>query len=319
MISLSAPEGATTYLSLPLAADAIFTGAVGSVQSNVILVSTPANPFATSLCTAGSPYFVRFLSGSEMGRTLLITGNTASSLTLDVTDSGSASVSLQTTNFAVAPGDLFEIYPGDTFASVFGANTPQNPLALTGASSLGAADWVNVPNPAGSGWQIYFFNTSLGYWVLQGTTTNANNTVIPQKMAIAISRRGGVGPAASLLRIGRVPSVAPLIKVQGSNAVSYVATACPVGESLSQLNLGPNWVMGPTPATANQVGIWSSTLRTFVSYDQLADTTWRQVGNATQDQSGVVVPAGSCISLVQHASATGGSSFLAPALPYRLN
>jgi uncharacterized protein (TIGR02597 family) len=314
MMTFTAAASATTYLSLPLAQDPIYTGKVGSVQSSGITLSAPASQLAGNLAAAGSPYFVKFLTGNETGRTLLVTANTSSSLTMDVTDGGSVSVSLQTSGFAVNAGDSFEVFGGYTLSSVFGANTAQNPLPLTGGASFGAADWVFLFNPTTSSWQIYFFNTSLNYWVLEGTTSNANSAVLYPYSSVAISRRGAT--PVSLTLSGSVSGVASLIKATGSNAVTYASTGYAVGTTLAQLKFGSNWVTGSTASTADQISIWNNASKAFVSYYQLSDSTWRAVSNATVNVSSVAVPAGTCISIVQHATAAGSSLFLSPALPY---
>ncbi len=195
MVVISAgPVGTTSYISLPLSNSATYTGVVTAVGSNTINVASSTSPFTTNLATAGSPYFVKVLTGSEEGRTLLITGNTPNSLTVSISDDSAQQVSLLTTGFTLKAGDTFEVLPGDTLSSIFGANTHANPLSFTGSTSFTTADWVNIFNPSTGSWQICFFNTTLGFWTVEGTTTNANNTVLYPYTGLSLTRHSATEP-----------------------------------------------------------------------------------------------------------------------------
>jgi len=318
MVTLTAPKGTTTYLSLTLSSSVIYSGTVGTVSPNTITVTNTANPFRLSLATAGSPYFVKFLTGNEKGRLLLITANGTNSLTLDTTDDSTQQVSLLTTGFSVAPGDAFEIFAGDTISSIFGGNSPQNPLSLAGASSFAAADWVNVYNSATSSWQSYFYNTTEGYWVLEGSTTNANNTVLYPYHGLSITRHSNSEPSANFVLTGRVAEVPVMTKTTGGNSVVYASTGYAVNMKLSQLNFGANWIRSFSTSSADIVSIWNSTTRNFLSYYQLPDSSWRQTGQPSVDQSNLVIPAGSCIGIELHTSVSGAASYLHSAMPYSL-
>jgi len=307
-------QGSTNYISLPLSSNAIYTGSVSSVGPNTINVS--GTPFTTNLAAIGSPYFVKFLSGNEAGRTLLITGNSANSLTVSITDNSSQSVNLQTANFSVSPGDSFEVVPGDTLASLFGTNTGNNPLAITGASSYASADWVNIYNPVTGSWQIFFFNTSLNYWTLEGSSGNANSTVLYPYSGLSITRHSPSEPVPFIVLTGRVPEVQVMVKTTGSNAITYVSTGYPVGMTLSQLNFGSNWVKGTSTATADIVSVWNSSTKTFISYYQLPTSAWCQAGSPAADKGSTVLPAGCCLALQQHMSVSGASSYLTLSVPY---
>jgi uncharacterized protein (TIGR02597 family) len=177
MITFTLPSGSTSYLSLPLTNNSTYTSAVTAITANTINVGDAPAPFTTSLASAASPYFVKFLSGNEMGRVMLITANTASTLTLDTTDHISGSpVFLTTTGFNVQAGDTFEVFPGDTLTSVFGAGTTQRPLLLTGGTSAGTADTISFFTVSGAPTATYFFNTADGYWEQPGTTVTTVTT-----------------------------------------------------------------------------------------------------------------------------------------------
>jgi uncharacterized protein (TIGR02597 family) len=318
MITFSLASGSTTYLSLPLTNNVTYSGSVTAVTTNTISVGDTPAPFTTSLATAGAPYFVKFLSGNEIGRVVLITANTTSSLTLDMTDHSAQTVSLTTSGFNVQVGDTFEIFPGDTLASVFGNNSTQNPLLLNGSTSVFTADSVSIYNSASLRWQTYYFNTTNGCWELNGSTVNANNTILYPYQGFSILRRTNE-TTVSLVLSGRVAEVPVLTKTTGSNAGLYTSTGYTTDMTLSQLQFGPNWVQGTSAFTADTVSVWNASQNRFNTYYQMPDSTWRQSNNATTDQSSLVVSAGSCIGILQRGTVSGTTSYLSSTLPYSLN
>lgn len=336
-----------TYLSLPLNADPVYTGAVSAVTATTIAVNVDVNdpaPFVNgtvgvqlaNLATPALPYFVKFLSGAEAGRTIKITANTSSVLTLDTTDNTTQTVSLLTSGFAVAAGDTFEVFPAATLGSMFGDNTTGNALVLKGAASAFSADSVSIYYPTLIKFKAYFFNTNVGSWVATGTTTNANNTVIAPYGALAILRRAGdaaisispmaressiasVGSAAAniLVPMSRVAEI-PILTKTGSSAVVYGSTCYPVDMTLAQLQLGPNWIQGSSLFTVDTVSIYNTTTLKFDVYYQSTDTHWHKVGTSgTQDT--VVIPAGTEVSFLQRGTVSGATSFLSSVMPYALN
>ena len=278
---LASGGGATSYFSLPLTADPVYSGAVATVTANTISVTVDANdpaPFvngatgvqlASLTPSSGVPYFVKFLSGAETGRVIEVTANTSNNLTLDTTDNSSQTTPLTTSGFAVAVGDTFEVFPAATLGSLFGDNTTitgengtsaTNTLALKGSTSIAFADSVSIFNSTQARFQAYFFNTSAGYWELSGSTTNANSTVIYPYSALEISRRSGeaalsiapmayessiasAGNAAAniLVPMSRVAEVAIITKTPGSNKVVYGSTNYPIDMTLSQLMGSPEY------------------------------------------------------------------------------
>jgi uncharacterized protein (TIGR02597 family) len=318
MITFNIPKGATSYLSLPLTNNLTYTGVVSAVTSNNITVAdSPAPWTAGGLATASAPYFVKFLTGSETGRTLLITSNIGSSLTLNVTDASSQTVNLTTSGFSVAAGDTFEVFPADTLASVFGDNSAQNPLVLQGSTKVFTADSVSIYNPSLMRWQAFYFNTTSACWQLNGSTVSANNTILYPFAALAITRRVNEADASFVLT-GRVTEVSPLIKTTGNNAVVYNSTGSAADMTLSQIQFGSNWTTGTSAMTADTVSVWDAALNRFDTYYQTSDSTWRKSGNASTDQSNLVVAAGSAIAVLQRSTVSGEASFLSSAMPYSL-
>ena len=320
-------QNLTSYFSLPLTADPVYTGVVSAISASttnddtISVADSPAPWTSGALATAAAPYFVKFLSGNETGRVILVTANTTNSVTLDITDHSSQTTPLNATNFNVQVGDAFEISPADTLGSVFGNNTTQNPLLLNGSSSLFTADTVSLYNPALFRWQAYYFNTTAGYWELSGTTTNANNTILYPYGALTITRRPNEA-ATAIAVTGRVAEVPIITKTTGSNAIVYGSTDYPADLTLSQLQLGPNWSKSSSVFTADTISIWDAALFRFDTYYQLStDSTWRKSGNSSTDQSSFVIPTGSAIGILKRGTVSGQASFVptVSTLPYSLN
>jgi uncharacterized protein (TIGR02597 family) len=318
MITCAIPHGVTSSLSLPLNNAATYTGSVTAVTTTSISVGDSPAPFTTSLATATAPYFVKFLSGSEMGRVLLITANTTSSLTLDVTDNSTQTVNLTTTGFSVAVGDTFEIFPAKTIASEFGDSSAQHPLVLTGAANGFQADTVSIYNLSQSHWNAYYFNTTAGYWEKFGSTANANNTILYPYGAFSITRRGSTTDT-SVVMSGHVAEVPCLTKTTGNGAPVFGSTGYAADMTLSQLQFGSTWVTGANALTASTVSVWNAALNHFDTYFQEPDSTWHKSSDPTTDVSNLVVTAGSAISILQRSAVSGASSFLPSAMPYTLN
>jgi uncharacterized protein (TIGR02597 family) len=319
MITVSAAKGTTTYFSVPLSNDAVYTGTVGAVGANSITVTDAPSPFTLNFGTAGSPFFLKFLTGSETGRTLLITSNSWTELTVNTADGVAEPLSLLTSGYSVRPGDVFEIFAGDTLASIFGSNTSRSPLAISGGSSFASSDKVSVYNGATSRWQPYYFNTTVNHWLAVGSSANADDTVLRPYSGLSVTRLATRESTASLVISGRVAEVPVVTRTTGKNAVVYGSTGYAVGMTLSQLNFGSNWVKGTTAATADVVSIWNSASKRFLSYYQTPDSVWHESGNATSNEGTLAIAAGSCIGIEQHMAVTGATAYLPLAMPYTLS
>jgi uncharacterized protein (TIGR02597 family) len=317
MISYPLASGSVNYLSLPLTNTEKFTSVVSAVTSNSIAVADAPSPFTTSLAVAGSPYFVKILSGTETGRVMLITSNTTSALTLDTTDHATGSaVPLNAAGFNIQPGDAFEIFPGDTLASIFGDGSAQNPLLLTGGTAVKTADTVALLTAVSAPAQTFFFNTSKNYWEQYGSTANANNTIIYPYSAMVINRQANHSDT-TLFVTGRVTPVTAQTKmIPGGTILTSTHFATDV--KLSQLNFGANWVTGTSVSSADNLGVWNAAKNSFDTYYQLPDSTWRKFGDTTTDQSDVAIAAGTVTAISKRAAVTGGATFLHSPLPYTL-
>jgi uncharacterized protein (TIGR02597 family) len=318
IITYPIASGVVNYLSLPLTKTEAFTGVVSTVSSSTITVGDSPAPFTTSLATSSSPYFVKFLTGNETGRVVRITANTASALTIDTTDHSTGSmVPLDTTGFNVQVGDSFEVFPGDTLASVLGAGTTQNPLMLTGGDTVATADTVSLLTTVNTPAQTYFFNTAHGYWQQYGMSGSANDTIIYPYSALVIARQAN-HPSTTLVVSGRVTSVTAETKLI-SGCTILTSTHFATDVKLSQLNFGSNWVTGTTVGTADNIGVWNATTKSFDTYFQRPDSTWRKYPDQSTDQSNFAIAAGTVTAISKRAAVSGGATFLHSPLPYSLD
>jgi uncharacterized protein (TIGR02597 family) len=324
LITFTLNSGSTNYLSLPLTTNETYTSSVTSVGGSTIAVGDSPAPFTTNLATSAAPYFVKFLSGYETGRVLLITGNSASALTLDTTDhSTGLPISLLTPSFNVQVGDTFEIFPADTLASVFGAGTKTNPLLLKGGNNYSSSDTVSLLTTITASATTYYFNTANGYWQSRVATfgatvqPNANNTIIYPYSALTITRLAS-HPTMTLVLGGRVTAVPAVTKLV-SNSTVYTSTQYATGVMLSQLQFGSNWLRGTSAATADTLNVWNSATNQFDVYYQLFDATWRKSTDSATNQSDFVIPPGTVTTVTNRQSVAGAATFLQSQLPYSLD
>lgn len=247
---------------------------------------------------------------------ILVTANSANSLTLDTTDHSAQTVALNTIDFAVQAGDSFEIVPCLTLAAAFGDGSAQNPVFLTGGTSVFVSDTIGIYNTIFGIWDAYYFDTAKGYWAKSGSTANFNNLVLYPEASLSITRRAG-RPALSFVLEGNVPSVAPLTKTPGNAVLINTSTRYPVDLPLSSVVFN-GWQKGSSGFVADTVAIWNPQLASFDSYYQRAtDSQWRSLkSNTALDQSSLVIPAGQGFGLLKRAVVQNGSSYLSSPLPY---
>jgi uncharacterized protein (TIGR02597 family) len=306
----------TTYISIPLTNPAVYSGQVASLTTNTITFS--GTPFtAGELAQAGSPFFARIAAGPQAGRTMLVTANTTNTITVDTTDNSSQTTALDTSGWALAAGNKVDVIVGDTLASLLGDNTGQNPLLYVGSASAFTADTVGVYNKATSKFDVYYFNTTSGFWRLSNGAVSANGIVIYPETALQINRRSGRS-ATTLTIVGDVPSAAPLTKTVGGSQVIYSSARYPVDVTLSQLSF-TNWTKANSAFTADTVSIYNPTTSKMDTYYQRLDNgQWRKSTDSVTNVSALVIPAGSSITILKRGSVSEATSFLAASLPYTL-
>jgi uncharacterized protein (TIGR02597 family) len=306
----------TTYISIPLTNPSVYTLPVASLTANTITFSGTPFP-AGGLAQTGSPFFARIATGSQAGRTILITANTTSAITVDSTDHSSQTTALDTSGWAVAVGDRIEIIVGDTLADLFGDGSLSKPLLFVGAAIAGQSDTVSIYNRTTAKFDTYYYNTTAGYWRSSTVNANANLTTVYPSNGLVITRRSGRS-AVSLVVTGAVPSIPPLIKSTGSNVVVYVTTGYPIDLTLAQLNL-VNWTKAIIAGQADTLSVYNTSTSKFDTYFQRSDTSlWQKSGAGSADQSATVLPAGSVVAILRRASITAGASFSYTPLPYSL-
>lgn len=302
-------SGATTSFGVPLLHLPAHTGIASTVTSNALSVSdagwTP-NQFASG----GVVYFAAIKTGLQAGRTLLVLGNTSNSLTLDVEDTP-----LDAAGFAVTPGaDTFELFEGDSLGTLFGNSADANgflPSGLKGGTSRRNAD--NVQLFEGTVAATYFFNTSVGTWVMvNGGTISRNGLILYPDDGLLLTRRG---PTGSLTILGRPPTTRLLTKVPGGT-VAVMALRFPVNTTLGGLNFGEpgTWLAGSSSTVADTVSLWTGSR--WDAYFKNLSNQWLRSGGGGTDQSAILIPAGTSIRISRKGSATGPAAHLGQALPY---
>jgi uncharacterized protein (TIGR02597 family) len=318
LLTLPILHGVTNYLSLPLTRTSVYASSVSSVTTTTISVDDSPAPFTSSLMPVGAPYFIKFLSGNESGRVMLITAYSPSTLTLDTTDniSGEA-VALTTTGFSVQPGDTFEIFPGDTLASVFGDGSTNNPLVLAGGTGPNMADTVGLCTVTTAPAPTYYFSTVANSWVSSGSMANANNTIIYPYSGFTVVRRANQADTSVTLS-GRVTQVAPTTKLANMAAV-VTSTHLATDIKVSQLQLGSRWIRGTNLTTADTISVWNPAINRFDVLFQLPNKTWRKFPDTGADQSNYVIAAGTVTTIERKQPISGASLFIrATSLPYSL-
>ncbi len=314
----SVPVGCLTYpvtndtitaFGVPLLDLPKFTGFTTVVTSNTLTV-TGVTWTASQYVT--TPHFITIRTGAQAGRTLRVTANTTNVLTLDTEDTP-----LNTAGFAVtANTDAFELYAGDTLATLFGS-TPTSGILSSGVkagTSTADADVIYIPS--GAVWVSYYFSTTLGFWVLDGSATNQNSLILYPDDGFLIFRNGVTG---SLTMAGRVPSSKLLSKFLGGT-VNFITLRFPASTTLGSLNFGApgTWIAGASDATADTVSVWNSAGYYWQSYFKNVSNQWIEVGGDGSDQSNVAIPMGSSIQIDKRGTGTGTASFLGQPLPYSL-
>lgn len=294
------PAAATTPFGVPLddpsaPAAGLRTGKIESFTVNTI--ANAAGGWTGNLAAATAPWLVRITSGPSSGKTLDITSNTTTTLTVSGAD--------VTTLGLTAGTDTFELVPMDTLWTLFG-NT------LQGGASAGVADNVSVRN--GVSWLVYFYDTNLGYWRRTiGPATNSNNTPIRPQSGVQILRRG---TALTLTFTGRAPATP--FRAPVANASSTVIHAgFPTDTTLGGLavqSLLAGWRSNASAASADQVSLYSGTA--WVSYFHNG-SFWQPVSGPATDSGAAAIPAGTLLT-IQRPGVTPGTTDLVRLLPYSL-
>jgi hypothetical protein len=352
-------KGNSTYLSFPLTDDPVYTDTVTQITSSSSHPDTISVTGTNAFSSNGSvtvpltppaspvPYYVKFITGNQAGRILLVTAYTPTSLTLDLTDhtgvspvplsGNSDSQSAGLPAFNVALGDQFEVFAGYTLSSAFGSGTTENPLLITGYTNKNQADEITVLTTSPGVLTTYWYDTSSpAQWVLAtasgptGTYTytpgifpaSAGTVQVPVSQAplypyapLEVTIRPS-SPTATLTLMGRVSEVPLLAKVK--EASTYVSTLSAADLTLTAIGntgtvsqLGSNWKESASHNFANAIGYFSGLGNPPIPEAVFQSTTGTWLNSSTGAATGTIVfPAGSCIIIKQLNPVSGAGTYL---------
>jgi len=297
----SAASPSYTPLSIPLYNNAVFAGAVTSVDSATQITLGGAVWIAGQFATTAAPRFAKVTAGAGVGRSFLVTGNTTSQLTLSLAHTPTMA-DLRT---VLAAGDTVSILPANTLGSIFGTTAP----ILTTGASASVADNVYLLNGPGLGWSTYFHNAT--NWRKAGSLANQNDTIFYPDEGILVVHIG-VAPVTLMLS-GQVPSTVEKTDISGTGS-TFGAQRFPVDMQLSAVGYQslPGWVPGATVSTADNVWAWSTSLKRWEQF-YYNGTNWRKAGSIA-NQNTRVLPAGSAVIVIRAGTSTAAT--LSQSLPY---
>lgn len=302
----------SSFISLPLLSQPTgvgrLAGIISSLTSNTISNSSGAWN-AGSFAVAGNPFFVRFTSGTAIGRIFLITGNSTNSLTLDTSG-------IDLLQLGIVSGiDTYEIFPGDTIISIFGTPSPSNPL-VGGTSTSEAVDKLYLRE--NGAWVTYFYNTAAAQWRRGSLPISQNNKILHPSLPFLFSRIGATPLSFKLT--GRVPDTSHAVSVL-NNGDSGIATYFPIDQTLGSLSLQSltGWKKagnaGITASNADKIYLLEHGAWVTYHYD-VTVSQWRR-GTLPISQNNKILMLGSGF-LVQWTGTTGSATYTME-LPYSLD
>ncbi|MDX2079493.1 MAG: TIGR02597 family protein [Terrimicrobiaceae bacterium] len=315
---------AQTQFSAPLRESAVIQGIARGTVSSVTtdsIGSTGAGWQVGGLSAVGSPFFVEIRSGQASGRIFQILSNTADSIS--IRRSG-LDANIDLTSLGIAPGDSFEIFPGDTLLSLLG--TPADGVVGGTSSQFSAnqTDRVIINDPANNTAITYFFDTggvNPNQWRRLGSNANQGTIVISPRMGVVYQRIST--DALQLSFTGAVPERAATMRLPRAGT-TIVSRYFPTDGSLASLGLhtlsgwrklGDSGVTVPT--TDRVIVKVGSTLISYYFDATAVPAQWRRVGSGA-NQDTVSIPAGSSVRLIRNGQ-VGEFDSWTYALPYALN
>lgn len=320
----TSPASTLSYVGIPLHDNPVFVGKPASVSATSL--SFNGVDWTTSPSQFGavpSRFVLRVLTGQQAGRILQIVSNTSGSITVSVTDRTTQSTDLNLAGFAITTSDSIEVVPVDTLASLFGDNTPQNPLLLTPGTSPFVADTVGFVDRQTGQTLAYFFNNAPGVnqWRRSASVSSFNDLPVYPDDAILVLRRQNRS-SSKLLITGRVPTVAPLLKAAPGRAY-FTTLGVPVDVTLNNLVFSGAWSRGASLFTGDTIGLHQPSTNRVIAHYQRNDLegTWRGAASSlAPDVSSTVIPATSGIAILERSTTgVGAGSFNKFQLPYNVN
>jgi uncharacterized protein (TIGR02597 family) len=288
--SLATPSD--TFVTFPLAKSPVDVGAITSRTANTI-VNSSATWTASGFVDTAAPHLVRITSGSATGRCFLITGNTATTLTVDNLGTD------LTTKLLI--GDNYQIFPAYTLKTLFGT-----PVPFLTASTAGSAD--NVLIRTSTGWSTYFHNGT--NWKSVGLASFDNTIVYPDD-GLCIRRKGA---ALKIACVGVVPMTAQQTQVSGPGD-TFIGNRFPVDATVASLKINtlPNWLSASTVGAADQLIVKNPVTQATTTYFYNG-TNWKSIGLTIRDAD--PIPAGAGLFVRRISTSTVGNDWLSQAVPY---
>ncbi len=265
VIQISAPGNSDTLVSLPLIQPAVFNGIVASRSGAEVTVS--GSPGWTEGAWAEG-YYAFARSGELEGYFATIDGNTADTLTLDITAETLA---------GLAAGDRLSIHPYWTLGTLFPGGEGVN--AATSHVMRDTEIMFMDPNAVGvnlAADTIYYYLN--GEWKMVGGDFNAdyrNTAIVPDGFFIV---RHNTATATTITFTGEVimgKIALPLLFLDNSDQDNILGLQRPIEMTLDESGLGPNLGSG------DALYVWDQTVpqqnRLISNADKYTyDGTWHK-------------------------------------------
>jgi uncharacterized protein (TIGR02597 family) len=292
LLALSAVSGSTTGQLTGVTATNITISSAGWTASELL----------------NSQAYVLFKSGVLTGLILRVTANTETTASLDV-------LGADLTSLGAAVGDSIQLIQGDTLLSMFG--TPAD--GVVGGTQTqfqnGETDRVTTRDTAGVV-RSYYFNTQFNQWRRFGSSIDQGSVPVSPASGLMYSRIGNT--AINQVTTGSVP-ISAVTYLVSTSGTTYLARFFPTDGTISSFGFQnlPGWkgthTEGVTVATADKVA--TTDVTGVIRQYYWNGSQWRRFGSNI-DQSNVLVPVGSSVSVIRTGS--GSAQLLSVALPYSL-
>lgn len=241
-----------TFVSMPFTLPPEFTGTIQSVTANTITVSTfpwTVNQFVYFAGVQRKHYYALLgpaaTSNPEEGRTYLVTGNSANSLTLDVGTDSLVGVPSGTALLVIPYWTLDTVFPASSAGSAFTATTSTRSFKTEILVPINYATGVNLAYS-----KIYFFSSNVngstgnvGWRTLgDNTTDHGDDTLAPESYFLIRNLNSAATlsfyPAGAVLtKKFAVPLFAPVTGSPGQDRA--VCLIRPVDVTLANTGLSP--------------------------------------------------------------------------------
>ena len=281
IVSPSDGGGVTAELNATIDGDGKVTGFT-IVNNGTDYTNSP------TITVVGGPHFVRITDEDSQykGRCFLITSNTATQLTLDLSNiSKSESDASKDVEDFFPVNTQVEVVPAPTLGRIFGSYWPLNNWATASSFlNMGSEDLVYVWDPQNGGYVKYSFISGTGYdgWYARdlGFGVKCNNTIIYPDEAFIIAKRNA-GTIEIESGISSDDTSAQIVLPQTDD--SYLANN-PYGMNLLLTELIPSTSIG-SDATKFRTSADSGTITDSITI--LSGTTWKRFYYKTGVNDGV--------------------------------